>query len=125
MQGLPYHDIPPNMVRVISPYQYTDQPSVRYVPIDQHMVRWDVSIDRYVSPIPVPCRNGNIPLIPSGILRYDEPCRPIWAVQTNPIRDQYGLYILVCWYIPPYHVSIHWYDSIHTVPTVNWYTGID
>ncbi|RWW08972.1 hypothetical protein GW17_00027569 [Ensete ventricosum] len=42
-----------------------------------------------------PLLNRYIPPIPSGIPRYDEPCRPIWAVHTGllihptiPVADE-------------------------------------
>lgn len=37
--------------------------------------------------------------------------RSIRAVHTDPIKDQYGQYILVCWYASPYRISVHQYVS--------------
>lgn len=43
---------------------------------------------------------------------------------TSGIGDRYGWYILVCWYVPLYHMSVHRYGSICIVSIADLYTGI-
>lgn len=40
---------------------------------------------------------------------------------TSPISDQYGQYIPVCRYAPPYRVSVYWYGLIHTILVYHTY----